>query len=406
VDFAPSAYTPEQERFRQEVRAWLELHVPRITGHPDTDENYAKYRLLGRQLGEKGWLRPTGPVEYGGGGLSVDEAVVISEEMERLNLDNPPYYDAGGRLGGASILVWGTEEQKARFLPPIFRGEVVTWQLLTGPEAGSDIASTRTDARREGDEYVINGEKVFIGGSHGCDYLWTLTRTDPEGARHKNLSWFMIPADAPGVTIRPMDLLGDEGERVGYSVKNTIYLDNVRVPADHLIGGENNGWEVAGTHLELEHGAGGAAGRSRWLARALTWSRERQKDGQPLIKDRDARDRLADIFVLTEVERLFNLRNYWLSRTHRPMTYEGSQSSYYRKLSGLDVAAALHDLLGPYALTNDAEWDFSKGTIDAYMRNSIVALHPGGTADIQKLIMARRIGIGRANREAAGKTME
>jgi hypothetical protein len=109
---------------------------------------------------------------------------------------------------------------------------------------------------------------------------------------------------------------------------------------------------------------------------------------------------------MTEIERLFNLRNYWLNRTHRPMTYEGSQSSYYRKLTGLDVATALHDLFGPYALTNDPEYDFSNGTIDAYMRNAIVALHPGGTADIQKMIMGRRIGIGRANREAAGKTME
>ncbi len=406
MDFAPSAYTPEQERFRAEARAWLEENVPRITGHPDTDENYAMYRELGRKMGQKGWLRPTGPVEYGGGGMTVDQAIVLSEEMERLNLDNPPYYDAGGRLGGASILVWGTDEQKGRFLPPIFKGEVVTWQLLTGPEAGSDVASTKTDARREGDEYVINGEKVFIGGSHGCDWLWTLTRTDPEGERHKNLSWFMIPADAPGVSIVPMELLGDEGERVGYSVKNTIYLDNVRVPADYLVGGENNGWAVAGTHLELEHGAGGAAGRSRWLHRALQWSREQQRDGQPMIKDPEARDRLADIFVMTEIERLFNLRNYWLNRTHRPMTYEGSQSSYYRKLTGLDVATALHDLFGPYALTSDPEYDISGGTIDAYMRNAIVALHPGGTADIQKMIMGRRIGIGRANREAAGKTME
>ncbi len=405
MDFAP-ADTPEQQAFREEVREWLKQHVPKIEGHPDTDENYAAVRKLGRELGAKGWLRPTAPVEYGGGGLSVDKAIVLAEEMDLYNLDNPPYYDTGGRLGGASILVHGTEEQKQRFLPPIFKGEVVGWQLLSGPEAGSDLASTKTDARRDGDEYVINGEKVFVGGSHGADYSWTICRTDPDGERHKNLSWFVIPMDLPGISVRPMELLGDEGERPGYSFKNTIYFDNVRVPAENLVGGENNGWAVAATHLELEHGAGGRAGHNKWLTRALQWSRELKRDGKPLIEDAEARDRLADLFVATEIQRLFELRNYWMIRSEVPMTYEGPQTSYYRKLTGLDITETLHSLLGPYALINDPEYDVSNGTIDAYLRESIVALHPGGTADIQKVIMARRIGIGRAQREAAGKTME
>jgi alkylation response protein AidB-like acyl-CoA dehydrogenase len=405
VDFAP-ADTPEQQAFRQEVREWLKQHVPNRPGHPDTDENYAAVRKLGRELGEKGWLRPTAPVEYGGGGLSVDKAIVLAEEIDVYGLDNPPYYDTGGRLGGASILVHGTEEQKKRFLPPIFKGEVVGWQLLSGPEAGSDLASTKTDARRDGDEYVINGEKVFVGGSHGADYSWTICRTDPDGERHKNLSWFVIPMDLPGITVRPMELLGDEGERPGYSFKNTIYFDNVRVPAENLVGGENNGWAVAATHLELEHGAGGRAGHNKWLTRALQWSRELMRDGKPLIEDREARERLADLFVATEIQRLFELRNYWMIRSDVPMTYEGPQTSYYRKTTGLDITETLHSLLGPYALINDPEYDVSNGTIDAYLREAIVALHPGGTADIQKVIMARRIGIGRAQRESAGKTME
>ena len=197
MDFEP-AYTPEQEAFRDEVKGWLKSHVPQIEGDPDSDENYAQYRELGRQLGERGWLRATAAPEYGGGGLSVDEAIVLGEEIDRYDLTLPPYYDSGGRLGGASILVWGTEEQKQRLLPPISRGEIVTWQLLTGPEAGSDLAGTQTDAVRDGDEYIINGEKIFVGGSHGADQLWTITRTDRDGERHRNLSWFMIPFDTPG----------------------------------------------------------------------------------------------------------------------------------------------------------------------------------------------------------------
>ncbi len=190
MDFAPTI-NPEQEAFRKEVRAWMEAHVPKVEGDPDSDENYEKFRQLGRDLGAKGWLRPTVPVEYGGGGLNFEQSVVLHEEADRLGFGLPPYYDSGGRLGGASILVWGTEEQKRRMLPRMFRGEVVTWQLLTGPEAGSDLAGTQTDAIRDGDDYVINGTKIFVGGSHKPDYLWTFTRTDQTGPRHKNPSWFM-----------------------------------------------------------------------------------------------------------------------------------------------------------------------------------------------------------------------
>lgn len=405
MDFEPT-YTPEQEAFRAEVREWLDGVVPKVEGDLDSDENYPQFRELGRQLGKKGWLRPTAPVEYGGGGLNFDQSVVLHEEMDRYDLSLPPYYDSGGWLGGASILVWGTEEQKKRLLQPIFKGELVTWQLLTGPEAGSDLASTKTDAIRDGDEYVVNGEKIYVGGSHGADQFWTLTRTDPSGERHKNLSWFMIPADLPGITVKPMDLLGDGGEGIGSGVKNTVYFDNVRVPAANLVGGENRGWEVATTHLELEHGAGGKIGRNLWFERALTRARQLQRDGRPLTDDPDARDRLADIFILTEIQRLFGLRNFWMNRTHQEMTYEGPQSSYFRKLKGLEINEALLSLLGPYGLTSDERWDTLNGALDSYQRSSIVALHPGGTADIQKVIMARRIGMGRTERERAGKTVE
>ena len=405
MDFEP-AYTPEQEAFRDEVKGWLKSHVPQIEGDPDSDENYAQYRELGRQLGERGWLRATAAPEYGGGGLSVDEAIVLGEEIDRYDLTLPPYYDSGGRLGGASILVWGTEEQKQRLLPPIFRGEIVTWQLLTGPEAGSDLAGTQTDAVRDGDEYIINGEKIFVGGSHGADQLWTITRTDRDGERHRNLSWFMIPFDTPGITVQAMELLGDGGEGVGASHKNTVYFDNVRVSAEHLIGGENNGWQVAATHLELEHGSGGRVGQNRWFRRARDGAKQLRRDGRPLLDHQDARDRLADLFICTEVSRLFGLRNFWMNHSHQPMTYEGPQSSYYHKLGGLETAHAIMDLIGPYALTNDRAWDRSDGQFEAYARSAIQALHPGATADIQKVIMARRIGIGREVREQAGKTVE
>ena len=183
MDFEPS-YTREQEDFRQEVRQWLKENVPPDIVHPadSADLTYEQYQLrrqLGRKLGEMGWMWPTAPKEYGGGGLTLDHAVVMEEESDAYGLTLPPYYDSGGRMGGGTILVWGSEEQKRYFLPKIFRGEVRTWQLLSEPEAGSDLANVKTTARRDGDGYIIDGQKAFVGSAFGCDYMWTLTCTDP-----------------------------------------------------------------------------------------------------------------------------------------------------------------------------------------------------------------------------------
>jgi alkylation response protein AidB-like acyl-CoA dehydrogenase len=407
MDFEPR-YTQEQEDFRQEVRRWLRENVPPGIDHPadSADLTYEQYQLrreLGRKLGAKGWLWPTAPQEYGGGGLSVDHAVVLEEEIDSYGLTLPPYYDSGGRLGGNSILVWGTEEQKRFFLPKIFRGEVRTWQLLSEPEAGSDLANAKTLARRDGDEFIINGQKVFVGSAHGCDYMWTITCTDPEAPRHQNLGWFMIPSDLPGITVVPMDLLSSAGESgAGSGVKNMVYFDNVRVPAFNLVGGENEGWKVATTHLELEHGTGGRIARNWLVDRLFDYCRKTHRKGQPLSKDPDVRDRLIDIYIDAEINRLFQLRNYWMRHSQANITYEGPQASYFRKTAGLRMATAILDILGPAALTKDPEWGAADGHIEAHQRAAIIALHPGGTTDIQKVIMARRIGIGREVRERAG----
>src|SRR5947207_12540338 len=273
-------YTEEQERFRAEVRAWFEANLPaELAQRPrDAEENNRQYllrRTLGRRLADRGWLYPLAPIEYGGGGLSVDEAIILEEEADRLNFSLPPYYDSGGRLGSASILVWGSDEQKAAFLPPIYRGEVRTWQLLTEPGAGSDLAGVQTLARRDGDEYVINGQKIFVGSDNGADRIWMIACTQPGGKRHENLSWFMIDANLPGITVQPMELLGTGGEGgTDPAVKNTVFFDQVRVPAFALVGGENNGWKAASTHLELEHGAGGRIGRNRVWERLLRYCQE------------------------------------------------------------------------------------------------------------------------------------
>ena len=306
-------------------------------------------------------------------------------------------------MGGPTILVWGTEEQKRHFLPPIFTGQKKTWQLLTEPEAGSDLAGVRTLALRDGDDYVINGQKTMVGSDHGADQFWTICVTDPNAPRHQNVSWFMIPADLPGITVAPLELLASGGERGTPSGhKNSVYFDNVRVPAFNLVGGENNGWRAASTHLEIEHGGAGHIGRNIPIERFFAYCKEATLDGRPLSEDPDARDLMVEVFIESEINRLFGLRNYYLAHAGKSRSYEGPQASYYRKMSGLRMARAIQELLGYSALTTDAEWGAADRWMEAYMRLAIMAVHPGGTADIQKLIMARRIGVGRAVREEAG----
>ena len=231
-------YTEEQQRFRREVRAWLETNVPAdvkrtpVSARGQLSALHGSPRA-GQEAGREGLALCDCPCEVrrrrprrrprhhpGGRGRSVRSLL-------------PPYYDSGGRLGSASILVWGTEEQRQAFLPPIYTGEVRTWQLLTEPGAGSDLAGVRaTTAVRDGDDYVINGQKIFVGSDNGADRIWMIACTDPNGARHQNLSWFMIDANLPGITVQPMELMGTGGEGgTDSGVKNTVYFDDVRVPA-------------------------------------------------------------------------------------------------------------------------------------------------------------------------------
>lgn len=395
-------YTEAQQQFRVAVAKWLEDNVPAVLvrredAHNEPYEVYLEQRALGRRLGKQGWLFPTAPPQFGGGGLDLDSALVIMEELNKLGLSLPPYYDSGGVLGSVAILVWGDEDQKARYLPPIYSGEVRTWQLLTEPEAGSDLANVRTAAARDGDEYVITGQKIFVGSDHGADAYWTLARTDPDGARHQNLSWFMIDGTAPGITVQPMSLIGGMN-------KNAVFLDNVRVPAMALVGGENRGWEVASTHLDLEHGF-----RSDFILNyrsARQWNsllhhcQMAKRDGQRIVDDPYARDLLAQAYIRHEIQRLWGLRNFWLTRSGQSRSYEGAQSYYVEKVTGMWMNKVVTETVGPAGLTWGPHLG-AGGAIGRHLAGSIGHSHGGGTIDIQRVVMSRRLGIGRSGTENA-----
>ena len=398
MDFAIQ-YTTQQEEFRKEVRAWLEENakVPEELG-PIPLESGAVSREMWewgkefrRKLGAKGWLFPLWEEQYGGGGLTPDQNFIIQEELE--NVDVPRSYS--NNFAKPAPYDYGTEEQKQRFLRPLCAGDVICWQGFTEPEGGSDLASLKTRAVRDGDDYIITGQKMWIGGQFEADFIWTPAVTDPDAPRHQNLGAFMIPADLPGITIHELNLMVKDRKRL-------VSFDGVRVPREYMVGDETQGWRVISASLEIEHGAAGAVReRDTLLEEIIEYTKDTLRNGEPLSKDPFTQQAMADNHIESAILRLIGLRNYHMFNSGQTSTYHGSQNSFMGKHYSVSKAQRVLETLGPFALTEDPEWAPLKGRVEVNQRSSLTTLHPGGTYDIQKLIMARRLGISRTQERAA-----
>jgi len=399
MDFNVSADPPHIVEFRKEVRAWLEENM-RGAEHlrwsaswstRENDEEYKFRRGLAEKLGAKGWLFPIYPNEYGGAGLTVDHQMVLETELFKYGLNLSHVFYTLARIVAPVLIRWGTEEQKREFLPPITRAEICVWQVLTEPHGGSDVANCQTKAIRDGDDYVVNGQKVMVGHHLPPDYLWTLVCTNPQGKRHENLGWLHVPANLPGITIQHMYLM--------MGIKNAVFFDNVRVPAKYLIGGENNGWKVANTHMELEHGGDGRIGVDPVVERVVEYCQKNHVGGKPLIEDDKIRDVIADINTL----RRFNQRNFWHRFAKVPHPYGGVQQRYFQRMARLRNGDRLQEIMGNDALVQDLSVhevvDF-----EYCVRSGPGQLHGGGTLDTDRLIFARRLGLGRPTQEKAPET--
>ncbi|MDP6801292.1 MAG: acyl-CoA dehydrogenase family protein [SAR202 cluster bacterium] len=246
MDFS-MGYSPEQEAFRIAARTWLAEYAPTsltvpADGGPLNAETQEKVKAFRRILGEKGWLAPSWPKEYGGGGLSRELDLILMQEMRELELpsmgDNTRWIPA--------MMVWGSEEQKRRFVEPCLRGKTITWQAFNEPDSGSDFATVHTRAAPEEGGYRINGSKAFITGRFDPDFMVTLAVTDPERPRRMNLGVFMVDANLPGVSIKTMRMLMGSERRV--------YFDDVFVTDDCLLGPPYQGWEIAQSIIEAERG--------------------------------------------------------------------------------------------------------------------------------------------------------
>ena len=393
-------YTEEQERFRKEVRAWLQANIPEsrrepIDGRDLDDQQYEDYYYFWqgkrRELAAKGWLWPTHPKEYGGGGLTGEHETILQEEFHRYQA---PYGNGTTAFLVSTLLVWATDEQKQRFLVPILKHEAETSQAFTEPQSGSDLASIQSTAVRDGDDWIITGQKAFQGHPPGVTWLYGPFLTDSDAPRHRNLGFFMVPANDPGVTfVRTRTMNGNR--------QNLLFFDSVRVPGGHLIGGDHQGWQVTNTTLEQEHGGRGQAfPRDEQMDNLVAYLRDLngQEDGDHAIFHQEAMGAYIDSYLGT----LFAKRNYWMYQARQEMSYHGSLATLWNKEHGVLNAERHREIMKLYAMlgTGDSQALFG-GRPEVYQRSSLTQVHPGGTVDIQKVIVARRIGISRTQERAA-----
>ena len=281
-------YPPAAEAFRVEIREWLVEHLPEGWFEPgfsmDAEAKVQFHKDWTTTLFEGGWICATWPVEYGGKGLSTMDAVVLNEEFARAGA--PLRADFfGDTLVGPTILQWGTEEQKRQFIPGILSGTIAWCQGFSEPDAGSDLASLKTRAELDGDEWVINGQKVWTTQAQHADFVFLLARTDPAAPAHAGISYLLVPMRQAGVDVRPITQVDGSAEF------NEVFFTDVRCPVANVVGGVNNGWKVAMTTLGFERGSSATTGHRRFLKEWDHVVAEAHRRG--VAKDRRIRDQLV-----------------------------------------------------------------------------------------------------------------
>jgi alkylation response protein AidB-like acyl-CoA dehydrogenase len=390
VDFRP---TEAQERFRREVRDWLVAHLPPGWGTPahrppeDPSEKVAFARRWQRTLFDGGWAGLHWPREYGGRGATAIEQLIFAEEYARAGAPSMIDIGVGPGLVGPTLIHHGTDAQKERFLRRILTGEDVWCQGFSEPNAGSDLAASRTRAELDGDEFRVTGQKIWTSYARWADWCILLARTDPQAPKHAGLSFLLVDMRSPGITIRPLV------EMTGVAWFNEVFFDDVRVPRADMVGELNQGWQIAIT--TLAHERGGAAPHARLggeLAAMLAMARRMTTGGAPATADPVHRQRLAQAWIETELVRLVSYKQVSdVMRTGHP----GPEGSYLKLLwseTDMRMKEAGIALQGAYATVergdpraiDEGRWQYE------YLWSRAASIY-AGTSEVQRNIIAQRV---------------
>jgi 3-oxocholest-4-en-26-oyl-CoA dehydrogenase alpha subunit len=381
-------WSSEEQGFRERVQAFLKQHWLDSGEDGEGAGGRGRAREFEKRLAENGWLTMAWPKDYGGRDASHVEQMIFAEECAKVGA---PTGGQGARMVGPVLIIHGNEEQKREHLPKIAAGDVMWCQGFSEPGAGSDLASLQTRAIRDGDEYVINGQKIWTSGAQHADWIHVLTRTDPDAPKHRGISYFMLDMKTPGISIRPIEQM--HGAR-GF---NETFFEDVRVPAKNRLGEEHRGWYVSTTTLDFERsGVHRAAGVERAFEPFLQHARQPDGAGEgPRVADNAvARLALADTAVEVEIGRLFGYRVAWMQGKGLVPNYEASMSKAFNtELSQRNARRAIN-ALGLYGGLRPGN---PRAPLDgryciSYM-STVSSTIAAGTSEIQRNIIATR-GLG------------
>jgi alkylation response protein AidB-like acyl-CoA dehydrogenase len=373
------AYTPEQETLRAELRAYYaDLLTPEIRdalyeGH-GTGETM---RSVVRQMGRDGWLGIGWPEEYGGQGRSDIEQFIFFDESMRSGAPVPMLTI---NTVGPTLYRNGTPEQKEFFLPRILGGKIHFCVGYTEPGAGTDLASLTTRADRDGDDYVINGQKIFTSLASDADYIWLATRTDPDAAKHAGISIFIVDMKSPGVRAEPMSLLSDHDIC-------TTFFDDVRVPASRLVGRENGGWKLITSQLNHERVTICSPGMlENAYDQVLAWTREtRGRDGARVIDEEWVQVNLAQVHAGLHFLRLLNWKVAWASTQGKLDVADASSIKVFGTEFYLEAFRLLMEIMGERGyLRRGSRDEIVGGYVESLYRSLLILTFGGGTNEVQR----------------------
>ena len=389
VDFR---LTPDQEQWRRELQNFLDEALAdaptRSYGEsvPQTPAELEFERVFTKRLAAKGWIAPPWPKEYGGLSASHVEQAIFNEELAYAGAP-----DGGRSFGtgmiGPTLIVHGTEEQKRRHLPAITGGDVIWSQAYSEPGAGSDLASLQTRAVRDGDDYVINGQKIWTTGAHRANWMFILARTDPDAPKHRGISFFLCDMKTPGITVRPLINIA------GYHEFNEVFLEDVRVPVENRVGDENRGWYVGMTLLDFERASVKEVAVSRRILEDLA-DYVRERPTKLGIGLEEARWGLAQLWTENQVAQMMAYRTATIQDAGKVPSYEASMNKVFATESTQRLFNFAVNLLGLYGqLDPDPRWDTLYGRVNkGYLLNLAPTIYSGAN-EIQRNIIAQR-GLG------------
>ncbi|PXY33026.1 acyl-CoA dehydrogenase [Prauserella coralliicola] len=371
--------TPAQRELRAELRRYFaNLVTPEERRTMLRERHGETYRAIVRRMGRDGWLGVGWPEEYGGRGFGPVEQHLFADEAARADVQLP---SVTLQTVGPTLQQFGTDEQKGLFLPKILAGEVHFAIGYSEPDAGTDLASLRTSAVREGDHYVVNGQKIFTTGGHDADYIWLAVRTDPDAPRHKGISILIVDTRDPGYSWTPI-ITCDGAHHV-----NATYYSDVRVPANMLVGEENRGWGLITTQLNHERVMLGPAGRIGGLYdRVRDWAAARKTpDGTPLLDLPDVRRALAETLAVVRVNELLN----WQVAVSEPGSVaDASATKVFSSDRQQRASRALEEIVGRHGDLADPETAELAAWLDVLAKRNIVLTFGGGVNEIQRELIA------------------